>query len=167
MPSFTNIGMLSQLKELIQQYVRSYVVTNSAGDAIYEVRNINPQEMSEAAKSLICLYEFSADPFPQGNTLCEECTNLFFRVAIRRMEREGSQYDTQVGYTRSIFAGQGVRLNKFSGTFRGTPFTNLILPDFGLYEFRSTPTQENYSKNDTWHTFGVSARVSFKNQIAA
>jgi len=89
MPSFTNIGMLSQLKELIQQYVRSYVVTNSAGDAIYEVRNINPQEMSEAAKSLICLYEFAADPFPQGNTLCEECTNLFFRVAIRRMEREG------------------------------------------------------------------------------
>lgn len=167
MPTMTNTALLVQLKELIPQYVRGYVVANGSGHPIYEVRNINPQEFSDAAKSLICIYEYAADEFPQGDSLCEEMQVLSFRVAIRNMEKVGPQHDKQVSWTRSIFAGQGVHLNRFSGTYEGAPFVNQLLTDFGMFDFQTTPMQENYGKNDIWHTFGVRAKVSFQTQIIA
>jgi len=80
------------------------------------------------------------------------------------MDGVGNKLDLQAGYLRAIFSSGGAKLNKFSGTFEGQPFTDLMLGDFGLFDFRLSPMRENYDINSVYYTFGVQAKVQFRNQ---
>lgn len=164
MPALSNINILGQLKELLPQYVRGYLVTNVAGGAIFAVSTENIFQLSTSPKSVINLYDFRIEDFPQGSSICAERLSIYFSVAIRPMDGVGNKLDLQAGYLRAIFSSGGAKLNKFSGTFEGQPFTDLMLGDFGLFDFRLSPMRENYDINTVYYTFGVQAKVQFRNQ---
>lgn len=164
MPSLNNINILGQLKELLPQYVRSYLVTNLAGGAIFSVGTENVRQMSGSPKSAINLYDWRIEDFPQGSGICWERLAVYFTVSVRPMDGVGNKLDLQAGYIRAIFSSYGAKLNKFNGNFEGSSFTNQYLGDFGLFDFRLSQMRENYSQNSVYYTFNVSCKVQFKNQ---
>jgi hypothetical protein len=163
MPSLTNINLLGELKELIPQYIETYLITNVAGDAVFKVDSVSLQEWSGSPKSLINVYDYRVEDNPQGSGICREQLLVYFTVGIRKLEKAPVNYDLQAGYIRAIFSGKGVSLNPFSGKFNGSSFTNLRLSDFGLYDFRLSAMREQYSQNATYWLFSVQCKVNFSN----
>ena len=165
MATVSNINMIGELKELIPQYIRGYLVQNSANKPIFDVQAVNLGEFSASPKSLINVYDWRIEDVPQESGICRERQAVYFSVAIRKMDGVGSQFDLQAGYIRAIFAGKGVMLNTFSGTFNGSSFTNKRLSYFGLFDFRISQMREVYSQNTAYYIFSVVCKVQFKNRF--
>lgn len=164
MPTLNNINLIGQLKELLPQYVRTYLVNNVAGDAIFKVSTEHISQLSTASSSVINLYDWRIEDFPQGSGICNERLSVYFNVSIRPMDGVGNKLDLQAGYIRAIFSSGGAKLNPFSGTLDGVPFTSQYLGDFGLFDFRLSNMREISTMNSVYYVMGVQAKIQFRNQ---
>lgn len=164
MPTLSNTTLLGQLKELLPQYVRTYLVNNVAGDAIFKVSTEHISQLSTASSSVINLYDWRIEDFPQGSGICSERLAVYFNVSIRPVDGVGNKLDLQAGYIRAIFSSGGAKLNPFSGTLDGVPFTDQYLGNFGLFDFRITSMRESQGQNSVYYVFGVQAKIQFRNQ---
>lgn len=167
MPTLTNIGLISGLKQLIPDYIRSYLVANGAGASMFSVDAVNLNQWSGSPKSLINVYDWRIEDSPQDSGICRERQSIYFSVVIRNMEQVGAEFNLQADYIRAIFAGKGATLNTFSGKLNGSSFTNQRLSAFGLFNFRVTSMREVYAANDSYFIFGVTCQIQFKNQFIA